>query len=112
MAVSLTAGEIFDRVGITDPVVRTAALLAAETAALLVDRYAPDAPTPVSNEAAVRCTGWLLESPSSGALRERTGDLATTFSPESTGALRASGAMGLLSPWKIRRAGAIGNPLP
>lgn len=112
MAVSLTAGEIFDRLGVTDPQERNAALQIAETATLLVDRYAPDAPTPVSNEAAIRCTGWLLEAPSSGAVRERTGDLATTFSPESTGALRASGAMGLLSPWKIRRAGAIGGPLP
>ena len=64
----------------------------------------------MSNEAAVRCTGWLLEAPSSGAVRERTGDLATTFSPESTGALRASGAMGLLSPWKVRRGGRHRRP--
>ena len=38
---------------------------------------------------------------------ETIGDVTTAWSPNMTGALRASGAMGLLSPFKVRRAGAI-----
>lgn len=77
------------------------------TASALVERYAPDAPEPIRCEAVIRCAGWLREAPASGARMETTGDLSTTYTPNATGALRASGAMALLSPWKIRRAGAI-----
>ena len=73
----------------------------------LVERFAPDAPQAIRNEGIIRCAGWLYESPASGARMEREGEIATSFSPASTGALRASGAMALLSPWKIRRAGVI-----
>ena len=77
-------------------------------AAALVDRFTTEAPEAIANEAAVRVAGWLSEAPSSGARLETTGDITTGFSPNMTGALRSSGAMGLLSPWKARRAGAIG----
>ena len=77
------------------------------TAAALVERYAPGAPQAVRNEAAARCAGWLFEAPASGARMEAQGEVRTAFSPAATGALRSSGAMGLLSPWKVRRAGAI-----
>ena len=74
----------------------------------LVERYAPDAPDAVQNEAAIRCAGWLAESPAGAIRSETTGDVRTTFDgARSLGALRHSGAMGLLSPWKVRRAGAI-----
>ena len=75
---------------------------------LLVDRYAPNAPIAIRSEAILRASGWLYESPSSGLRRESAGPLDQSFSPAATGALRASGAMALLSPWKVRRAGAIG----
>ena len=77
-------------------------------AAALVERYAPAAPDAISNEAAIRVAGWLAEAPASGARTETIGDVTTGWSPNMTGALRASGAMGLLSPFKARRAGAIG----
>ena len=73
----------------------------------LVERFAPDAPLSVRSEAIIRCSGWLYESPASGARMERTGEIATSFMPAATGALRASGAMSLLSPWKVRRAGVL-----
>ena len=76
-------------------------------AAELVDRFAPDAPEAVSNEAAIRCAGWLAEAPSSGVRSESLGDVRTSWTPAMTGALRHSGAMALLSPWKVRRAGAV-----
>lgn len=76
-------------------------------AAALVERYAPGAPQAIKDEATIRTAGWLREAPSSGARREDTGDISTAWSPNMTGALRSSGAMGLLTPWKVRRAGAI-----
>ena len=77
------------------------------TAAALVQRYAPDAPEPIKCEGVVRCAAWLRESPSYGARMESEGEISTSFTPSATSALRASGAMALLSPWKIRRAGVL-----
>lgn len=76
-------------------------------ASALVERHAPGAPQAIRDEALIRCAGWLRESPVSGARREAEGEIATSFSPAMTGALRASGAMSLLAPWRVRRAGAI-----
>ena len=77
------------------------------TAAELVQRFASGAPQSIRNEAVIRCAGWLREAPASGARREDIGDVSTAWSPNATGGLRASGAMSLLSPWKVRRAGAV-----
>ena len=74
----------------------------------LVERYAPDAPDAVQNEAAIRCAGWLAESPAGAIRSETTGDVRTVFDvARASSALRGSGAMGLLTAWKVRRAGAI-----
>ncbi|MDE0052600.1 MAG: hypothetical protein OXO52_22690 [Rhodospirillales bacterium] len=78
------------------------------TAAALVERYAPNAPQPVKNEATIRCAGWLHEQPGASIRSERVGDIDTAYATGSLSALRHSGAMALLSPWKVRRAGAIG----
>ena len=80
-------------------------LLAVATA--LVERYAPDAPDAISNEAAVRSAGWLAEQPAAAIRAETEGDISTSYAPSQMSALRHSGAMALLSPWKARRAGAI-----
>ena len=78
------------------------------TAAALVEKYAPDAPDPVKDEAVIRASGWLRQAPSYGARTESEGEISTSYTPTMTGALRASGAMALLTGWKVRRAGAIG----
>ena len=104
MAMTLTDAEIAAALAVNDAL---AARLHA-VAVALVERYAPDAPPAVQNEAAIRCAGWLAESPAGAIRSEVTGDVRTTFDgARSLGALRHSGAMGLLSPWKVRRAGAI-----
>ena len=103
MAVTLTAAELAEAVGADS--VTAPRLLAVATA--LVTRYAPGAPDAVANEATIRFAGWLHGSPASGVRSESIGDISTAFSPAMTGGLRASGAMALLSPWKIRRAGSI-----
>lgn len=76
-------------------------------AVALVTRYAPDVPDAIANEAVIRTAGWLAEAPASGARQESVGDISTSWSANATGALRASGAMALLSPWKVRRAGVL-----
>ena len=78
------------------------------TAAALVERYAPGAPGPVKNEAVIRCAGWLCEQPHGAVRSESEGDISTSYAATHVGALRHSGAMALLTAWKVRRAGAIG----
>ena len=77
-------------------------------ATALVERYAPDAPEAVQNEGVIRCAGYLNEQPHAARMEGEIGDIRARYATGSTGALRASGAMSLLSPWKVRRAGAIG----
>ena len=78
-----------------------------EAGAALVERYAPGAPEAVKNEAVIRCAGYLQETPPAAIRSERTGEIATGYFRDSASALRHSGAMAILSPWKVRRAGAI-----
>ena len=103
MAVTITAAELAEAVGVDSTTATRLLAVATE----LVNRYAPDAPDAIANEGATRCAGWLSEAPASGVRSESIGDISTTFSPMATGGLRASGAMALLSPWKIRRAGPV-----
>ncbi len=103
MAVTLTAAQLAEAVGLDSA---TAARLLA-VAGALVERYAPDAPDAVANEAAIRTAGWLAEQPSAAITSESEGDIRTSYAPTMLSALRHSGGMALLSPWKIRRAGAI-----
>ena len=84
---------------------RAAAL--GEVASALVERFAPDAPGAIKNEAVIRVAGWIrarepkpLQSISlpSGMrfdFRERF------FAPN---AMTNSGARSLLMPWRLRRA--------
>ena len=76
--------------------------------AAMVERYAPGAPQEIRNEAVVRASGWLRDQPASATRDITVGPLSTSYQPSSMSALRHSGAMALLSPWKVRRAGAIG----
>ena len=80
-------------------------------ASSLVNRYAPDAPQEVQNEAAIRVVGYLKDTPKSAVLSIDGGgrgfSSGTTYPSGVRSALRHSGAMAILSPWKIRRAGVI-----
>ena len=76
-------------------------------AVVLVERYAPKAPEAVQNEAVIRAAGWLREQPPAGIQSESIGDETYEYAPAMVSALRHSGAMALLSPWRVRRAGAI-----
>ena len=104
MAVTLTLADLAAALAVNDAM----AARLHPVAVALVERFAPDAPDAILDETAIRCAGWLLETPAGAVRSETTGDVRTTFDGgRSLGALRGSGSMGLLSPWKIRRAGAI-----
>ena len=102
MAVTITATALAEAIGV-DSATATR-LLAVATA--LVERYALEAPDAISNEAVIRTAGWLSEQPAAAIRSETEGDISTSYAPTHTSALRHSGAMALLSPWKVRRAGA------
>ena len=73
----------------------------------LVNRYAGDAPESIRSEAIVRCAGWLAEQPNASVRSEKVGDIETDYAPSMGNALGHSGAMALLSPWRVFRAGVI-----
>ena len=73
--------------------------------AAIVERYAAGAPAAVKSEAVIRCAGWLF-SFKPGLRKIGISNVDIEFSGGQS-ALRNSGAMSLLSPFKVRRAGAI-----
>ena len=104
MAVSLTEADLAAALDVDD----TLAARLHPVAVALVERYAPDAPDAVQDEAVIRCAGWLAESPAGAIRSEMTGDVRTVFDvARASSALRHSGGMGLLTAWKVRRAGSI-----
>ncbi len=108
MAVTITVAALAAATGTTSAV--AGRLLPVATA--LVLRYAPDAPDAIQDEATIRTVGWLAGRTATGATTETTevGDWRSEkrHPAAQQGALRYSGAMSLLSPWKERRAGTIG----
>ena len=103
MAVTMTATAFAEAIG-ADSATATRLLAVASE---LVNRHAPDAPVAIQNEAAIRTAGWLAEQPSTAITSETEGDIRTSYAPAMTSALRHSGGMALLSPWRVRRAGQI-----
>ena len=77
-------------------------------AVALVEKYAPLAPEAVMDEAALRVGGYLNEMPKPALRRESAGDFSISYVQGATDPLRHSQAMAILSPYKQRRAGAIG----
>jgi len=85
-------------------------LARAEAAIALADRYAPDAPASLRDEAAIRAAAWIRDCEPGFARRslaDAGSSLDTEYRPSTAGALRASGGMGLLTAWRVRRVGAI-----
>ena len=104
MAVTIDAAELGKAIGSTEDVATR--LLAVAKAH--VERYAPDAPSEVQNEAVIRLAGYLSQSQATIAMRSvSVGGIDVQAPPTHAPAFRNCGAMGLLSPWKVRRAGAI-----
>ena len=73
--------------------------------AALVERFAPGAPAAVKSESVIRAAGWLQRT--KPGLRKIGISSVDIEYASGQSALRNSGAMSLLSPFKIRRAGKI-----
>ena len=73
--------------------------------AALVQQYASGAPAAIKTESVIRCAGWLYAS-KPGLRKVGISSLDIEFSGGQS-ALRNSGAMSLLSAFKVRRAGRI-----
>ena len=104
MAVTITAQQLDAEVA-AGGLDRAGRILAVASAIVL--DYAPHAPDPVANEAVIRLAGYLAQS-DYGAIRSETiGPKSVSYSVNHSSLMRSSGAMALLTRWKIRRAGLI-----
>ncbi|MDE2783791.1 MAG: hypothetical protein OXK77_12610 [Gemmatimonadota bacterium] len=104
MAVTITGAELEAVIGAERAVAER--LLSVATA--VVERYAPDAPSDIQNEAVIRFAGYLHQSRATIAFRSTSiGGIDVQGPPTHAPAFRNCGAMALLSPWKVRRAGVI-----
>ena len=102
MAVTITAQELEGLIGSDGP--GAARLL--EVCTEMVNDYASDVPDAVADEAVIRLAGYLHEVPP-GIMSQSVEDVGSV-AYKGTAPLRSSGAMALLSPFKKRRARAIG----
>ena len=79
-----------------------------EAAAAMVEREAPGAPQAVRDEAVIRLAGYWSQSDFGGVESETSvGNATTQYFRPAQSAFRYSGAKGMLSAWRVRRAGAI-----
>ena len=79
-----------------------------ELAAARVEREAPGAPQAVKDEAVIRMAGYWAQSDYGSIRTETIGPRSIEYVVNHANAWRASGAYGLLAPWKVRRGGVIG----
>lgn len=77
-------------------------------ASAMVEQYAPGAPQSVRDEATVRMAGYLAQSDFGSVVKESIGPQDVEYAVNHANAFRNSGAAGLLSRWRVRRAGAVG----
>ena len=106
MAVTVTDSELAGQIG-ADAAIATRLL---KVATEIVTRYVnnEEAPEAILNEACIRLSGWLYESPANRTSQIGIGpDISLRFNLSQNSALRHSGAMSLLSPYKRRRASPI-----
>lgn len=101
MAVTLTVADAARavRVSPTDTTITAEITRLLSVATAMVERYAPNAPSNVQNEAAVRIVGYSYDAPFNPSV-------GRVVSPS---ALRHSGASGLLAQWRTHRAGIVGE---
>ena len=107
MAVTITAADL--ATAIKKPLEVAERLL--PVASALVTRYGPLAPDAIQDEAVIRTAGHLAGQPPANCVRDQVSigsNLTQVFAfRPSLSALRGSGGMALLSPWKVRRAGLV-----
>ena len=85
-----------------------AACALGEMASARVEREAPLAPQNIRDEATIRYAGYMAQADYGPVMSETIGPDTKTYQANHAAAFRLCGAAGLVSPWKIRRAGVIG----
>ena len=103
MPITVTAAVIATELGATAAQADRLLIVATE----LVTHFAPAAPDAVLNEATLRVCGWLFQTPMGSIKSEAAGPVRISYATHEKNALRHSGAMSLLSPYKVRRAAVI-----
>lgn len=79
-------------------------------AVAMVERFAADAPVEIRNEAVIRLAGWLRQSPPGDLVPTGVGGIEFSWRPgASRNAMRQSGAVGLLAPWRKPRGLVVGD---
>ena len=73
-----------------------------------VSAYAPNAPAAILKEATIRFAGYSVNADFGTVQSETIGPFTTQWTATHSNAFRSCGAAGLLSRWRLRRAGAIG----
>ena len=105
MTDALTAADL---AGVLDIEIEVAERLL-PVAYALVERFAPGAPQAIKNEGAIRLAGWLNQSPSGDLAPTGVGPISLEWRPSvARNALRNSGAIGLLAPWRRPRGLVVG----
>ena len=109
MAVTIALAAFSERVGGTnaDGTIDSRIQPILDAATAIVEAEAPAAPEAVQNEAVVRLGGYLAQSDYGGIVKESIGAKEVEYTVNHAAAFHRSGAKGLLSRWKRRRAGAI-----
>ena len=102
MAITLQASELQTLLGV-DLDTATRLLNAASP---IVEQFTrgSDVPGALMNEAAIRVCGYIHGQPKPAIKRESAGPLSVSYAADNTSALRHSGAMALLTSFKVRRA--------
>ena len=73
----------------------------------IIERYAPEAPQVLQNEALVRFVAYMVESGTGAVMEKTVGPVTVKYITNHSAMFRNSGAASLLTPYKKRRAGAI-----
>ena len=73
-----------------------------------VEREAPGAPQAIRDEAVIRYAGYMAGADYGAVKTEGIDSKTVEWTVNHANAWRNCGAGGLLAPWKVRRAGAIG----
>lgn len=107
-AVAASIGYLGPLIGLEGDANRDRVSRLGATAAALVEAYAPTAPLPLKNEAAVRVAGYLAQSDFGGIASEEVGVRRVAYVERHGALFRNSGAEALLTRHKRRRAGSVG----
>ena len=103
MAVTLEADELAAAIRVTSAVATRLLPVVAQ----VVEDYAPDAPEPLQDEAAIRLAGYLKDSGTGAAVSRGVDTLNITYVTNHATMFRNSGAAALLTRYRVRRGGKV-----